>query len=81
VIKPLVDVLVGDDRVTVLANIPGVDDRDIRVNVSQWRVEVSAEYRDIKFYRQVALPVPIIPAVQNRVYRNGVLSFTLPRVL
>ena len=80
VIKPLVDVLVGDDRVTVLANIPGVDDRDIRVNVSQWRVEVSAEYRDIKFYRQVALSVPVMPTVQNRIYRNGVLSFTLPRI-
>jgi len=81
VIKPLVDVLVGDDRVTVLANIPGVDERNIKVGVSQWRVEISAEYRDIKFYRQIALPVPVIPTVQNRIYRNGVLSFTLPRIL
>ena len=81
VIKPLVDVLVGDDRVTVLANIPGVVERDIKVGVSQWRVEISAEYRDIKFYRQVALPVPVIPAVQNRIYRKGVLSFTLSRIL
>ncbi len=81
VIKPLVDVLVADDRVTVLANIPGVAERDTKIRVSQWRVQISAEYRDIKFYRQVALPVPVIPTVQNRVYRNGVLSFTLPRAL
>lgn len=80
VIKPLVDVLVGDDRVTVLANIPGVVERDVKIGVSQWRVEISAEFRDMKFYRQIALPVPVIPTVQNRIYRNGVLSFTLPRI-
>jgi membrane associated rhomboid family serine protease/HSP20 family molecular chaperone IbpA len=80
VIKPLVDILVGDDAVTVFANIPGVEDRDIKIGVSQWGIEVSAEYRDIKFYRQVALSVPVMPTVQNRMYRNGVLSFTLPRI-
>jgi membrane associated rhomboid family serine protease len=77
VITPLVDVLIEDDKVTVLANLPGVEEKDIKVEVSEWEVTLSAEYRDIRFHRRVALPVPVIPEVQSPVYRNGVLSFTL----
>ncbi len=80
VITPLVDVLVEEDRVLVLANIPGVDERDIRIQVYELKLAISAEYRDIKFYREVDLPVPVIPRVQNPIYRNGVLSFMLYRV-
>jgi len=81
VITPLMDILVEDDRVIVLANLPGVEEKDIKIDVSEWEVAVSAEYRDIKFHRRVALPVPVIPKVENVVYRNGVLSFTLYRIL
>jgi membrane associated rhomboid family serine protease len=78
-IRPLVDVLVVDDRVTVLANLPGVEEREIEIEVSERKVTISAEYRDIRFQRQVALPVSVIPEAKNVVYRNGVLTFTLYR--
>jgi len=80
-VAPLVDILVEEDRVRILANIPGVEQKDIRIEVSEWAVTVSAEFRDIRFHRQVALPVPVIPKVQDPLYTNGVLSFTLRRLL
>jgi membrane associated rhomboid family serine protease len=80
VISPLVDVLVDEDRVTVLANMPGLEPRDIRIEVSEREVVISAEYMDMKFYRQVSLSVPVKPKVENLLYRNGVLSFTLYRI-
>ncbi len=79
VITPLVDVFIEEDRLIIMANMPGVDERAIEVKVSEWEVEISAKYRDIKFYRLVTLPVPVIPKVQNPIYRNGVLTFTLYR--
>ncbi|MCW4019746.1 MAG: rhomboid family intramembrane serine protease [Candidatus Bathyarchaeota archaeon] len=80
VVRPLVDILLEETRVIVLARMPGVEERDIRVGVSEGEVVISAEYRDMKFYRRVTLPVPVISRIQNLVYRNGVLSFTLQRV-
>ena len=79
VISPLVDVLVDEDRVTVLANLPGLDPKDIKVEVSEREVTISSDYLDMKFFKQVSLPVPVKPKVENLLYRNGVLSFTMYR--
>jgi membrane associated rhomboid family serine protease len=79
VISPLVDVLVDEDRVTVLANLPGLDPKDIKIEVSEREVVISSDYMDMKFFRQVSLPVPVKPRVENLLYRNGVLSFTMYR--
>ncbi|MEM2129563.1 MAG: rhomboid family intramembrane serine protease [Candidatus Bathyarchaeia archaeon] len=80
VITPLVDVIVDDDRVTILANMPGLDSRNIKIEVSESLVVISAEYVDLKFYKQIILPVRVIPKVENALYHNGVLSFSLPRM-
>jgi len=80
VISPLVDVLVDEDRVTVLANMPGLEPRNIKIELSEQEVVISAEYMDMKFYKQTALPVKVKPKVENLLYRNGVLSFTLYRI-
>ncbi|MCS7119863.1 MAG: rhomboid family intramembrane serine protease [Nitrososphaerota archaeon] len=80
VITPLVDLIVEDDRITVLAYMPGVEEEAIRIKASEWEIEISAEYRDIKLYRRVGLPIPVIPKPENLMYRNGVLSFTLNRL-
>jgi membrane associated rhomboid family serine protease len=78
-ISPLADVLIGDDRVTVLVNMPGLKQEDITVTASRWDVLITAEFKDLRFHKQIALSVPVIPQVQNLVYNNGVLSFTLTR--
>jgi HSP20 family protein len=80
VISPLVEVLDEEDRVTILANLPGLEPRDIKIEVSEREVVISAEYLDMKFYKQTALPARVKPKVENLLYRNGVLSFTLYKV-
>ncbi len=78
---PLVDILVEADRVTVLAKLPGVNKEEIKVEVSEWEVIISAEHGDMRFRGRVTLPVSVLPKAENPVYRNGVLSFTLYRIL
>jgi HSP20 family protein len=79
VISPLVDVLVDEDRITVLANLPGLNPKDIKIEVSQNEVVISSDYMDMKFFKQVSLPVPVKPKIENLLYRGGVLSFTMYR--
>ncbi|MCX8171181.1 MAG: rhomboid family intramembrane serine protease [Candidatus Bathyarchaeota archaeon] len=78
--SPLVDLYVEADRVIVMAYMPGVEEDDIRVSVSEWDVVIEAEHGDVRFYRHLVLPVPIIPKIVDLSYRNGVLSFTLYRL-
>lgn len=78
---PLVDVHVEPERVIVMAYMPGVEESDIRLSVSEWEVIIAAERGDIRFYKHLVLPVPVIPRVVDLTYRNGVLSFVLYRLI
>ncbi len=78
---PLVDIRVEPDRVIVMAYMPGVKKEDIRLSVSEWEVVIAAEREEVRFYKHLVLPVPVIPEVVDLTYRNGVLSFTLYRIL
>jgi membrane associated rhomboid family serine protease len=78
---PLVDVYVEMDRVFIMAYMPGVEEEDISLRVSQWDVVIEAEHGDVRFYGQLTLPVPVIPEVKDLTFRNGVLSFSLYRLI
>jgi len=76
---PLVDVLVEDDIVRVYAFMPGVEERDIKIEAHEWEVIISAQRENMRYYGRVALPVPVIPQVKQVFYVNGTLSFVLYR--
>jgi len=78
---PFVDVMMDEVRVMVLAELPGVEEGDIQVEVSEWTVVISAERGDIRYFRLIELPSRVIPQVVDLKYRNGVLSLTLYRSL
>ncbi|MBS7640813.1 MAG: rhomboid family intramembrane serine protease [Candidatus Bathyarchaeia archaeon] len=77
---PLIDVYVEVDRVFIMAYMPGVEEGDIRVSVSEMDIVIEAERGDIRYYRHVILPVPVIPRIISQEYRNGVLRLTLHRL-
>jgi len=78
---PLVDVSVEADRVIILAALLGVGERDIKIDIFEREVVISAEHEDLRFFKRVVLPVSVLPRVENFSYRNGVLSFTLYRIV
>lgn len=74
---PFVDVVVEKDKVKILAEMPGVEQEDIEINVSESEVAISAEHGETRFYKRILLPALVVPQVQDFYYRNGVLSFFL----
>ncbi len=81
VMTPFVDVMVEGDKVRILAELPGVEEEDIKIGVSGWEVIISAERGEISFYRRVLLPVMVAPQIGDFSYKNGVLSFSLQRIM
>lgn len=77
---PLVDIYVESDRVFVMAYMPGLEESDIRVNVSEWDIIIEAERGEVRYYGHIVLPVPVIPKIISQEYKNGVLSFMLYRL-
>lgn len=75
--RPFIEIVAGEGKLRILAELPGVDENDIRVKVSEWEVNISAERGQIKYSGQIALPTPVLPRLQELTFRNGVLSFYL----
>ena len=79
VMTPFVDVLSEGNRLRVVAELSGVEERDIEVEVSDVEVVISVKHGERRYFRRIMLPTLVVPHVENFSYRNGVLSFTLQR--
>jgi len=74
--EPLTDVFQDKGSVKLYLELPGVEKTDIKLDVTQGRVEVKAR----NFYKAIELPTSDVePEKAKANYRNGVLEVTLPR--
>lgn len=93
--RPFIDVVETDKEVIATAEMPGLEKEDIKINITEDRLEVSAEvrreeerkekgyeYRERRtgaFYRSVSLPAPIDTDNSKATYKNGVLEIRMPK--
>jgi len=77
--EPLVDVVSTDNEVKVVAEVPGVDKKDIKVYTTEKTLTISVDTPQRKYYKEVELPTPIDPKTAKSVYKNGVLEVTMTK--
>lgn len=77
--EPLVDVLDEGECLVVIAELPGVEEKDIQVKVEGDILEIVASGRDRKYQKEVLLPTPVDPESLESSYRNGVLEIRLAK--
>lgn len=93
---PKVNVSEGDKEVKVTAELPGLAERDVDVSVSRGRLTLKGEKKTEKedqgknfhylerssgsFYREIPLPDNTDTDKAQAVFKNGVLTVTLPKL-
>ena len=77
--EPLVDVLDEGDRVLVVVELPGVEEKDIQLRVAGDILEVSAAGRDRKYHKEVLLSALVDAGSLESAYRNGILEVRLAK--
>jgi len=75
--EPLVDVIDRDDEIDVLAELPGVEKKDIDLRFDGGDLIVSVPK---KFHKQVHLKEKVDENKIKATYKNGVLSVTLKKI-
>jgi HSP20 family protein len=95
-LRPVVDIDEGDDgTLTVTAELPGIDDKDIEVQVDDSMLTIRGEKRVEReekkqnrhvsersygaFARRIALPFEADPDTVTARFDKGVLTVTVPR--
>jgi HSP20 family protein len=78
--EPMVDVFDEADHVLVVAEMPGVAEEDVRVELKDDILNLSAERGDQKYHKEVLLPCAFPPESMSRTCRNGIveIKFTKP---
>ena len=80
----------------VKVDLPGVTKKDIKLDISENSIEISAEHKDeskskrknflkkerteLSYYRVLPLPVKVLSAKARAKLSDGILSVTLPKV-
>ncbi|MBI3000155.1 MAG: Hsp20/alpha crystallin family protein [Deltaproteobacteria bacterium] len=75
--EPIVDVFDEKDAVVVVAELPGINEKDITVGLRDDILTIAAETGEQKYYKEVLLEVPITPEGLARSYRNGILEIRI----
>ena len=92
---PAIDVSETDTHIQVRAELPGIDPKDVEVNVSEDRLVIAGEkkstktesgngfsHREIRFgafSRSIPLPEPVDPAKVSAKYDKGMLTVELAK--
>ena len=93
--EPFIDLIESDKEIIATAEMPGLEKQDININVTEDRLEISAEtkqeekkeekgyiYRERRsgsYYRAISLPSPVDPDKSKAIYKNGVLEIKMPK--
>lgn len=80
-IEPLVDVVNGKDTISVYAELPGIEKKDISLSATENGLIISVQNEKRRYYKEVDLPTKVNPDTAKASYKNGVLEVCLGKVL
>ena len=75
--EPIVDIFDEGEKLVVIAELPGVGEKDIHLEVKDDILDLSAEAKDRKYSKEVLLPSPVDAGSMESSYKNGILEIKL----
>jgi len=78
--EPLADVIETEDEVRVVAELPGVEKKDINLHATSNSLTIKVDTEERKYYKRLELPSEVNPKNAKSTYKNGVLEVTLEKV-
>jgi HSP20 family protein len=94
--EPFTDLQETEKEVIITMEVPGVEKQDIKIDITEDRIEISAERKDEskeegegylrrerrygRFYKALTLPAAVDHSKVKATYKNGVLEILLPKI-
>lgn len=75
--EPLVDIFDERGRILLVAELPGVDEKDIKIEIEGDILKLTATGKGHKYAREVLLPARVNSETMKSTYKNGVLEIHL----
>lgn len=72
--EPITDVFDEDEEIRIYAEMPGVNQEDIKLDLKEDILDISAQTGDRKYHKEVLLPVKVQAETMTSSYTNGILE-------
>lgn len=77
--EPITDVFDEKDEVRVYAEMPGVSQEDIKLDLKGDILDISAQSGDRKYHKEVLLPAKVLAENLSSSYKNGILEIKIKK--
>lgn len=76
---PITDVFNEKEEVVVVAEMPGVNEESISIDLKGDIVVIKAVSKDRKYYKEILLPTKVKPETLKKSYKNGILEIIIKK--
>jgi len=77
--EPIVDVFDEEDHIRLIAELPGVSEDKIEIEVTGDILNLTASDTDKKYAKEILLPSKVNPQSLKTTYKNGILEIMLEK--
>jgi len=78
--EPLVDLFEEEHHLIVLAELPGIDEKDLNIKAEENTLNISAGTATRKYLKKIKLPTPIRKETIKSTYKNNILQVRLEKL-
>lgn len=78
--EPIVDVFDEKDHILVIAELPGISEENVKINLEGDILKLSAENKERKYAKEVLLPSKVKKESIKSSYKNGMLEIKLEKI-
>ncbi len=79
--EPLVDIFDEEDSIKVMAELPGVEKKDIYLELAEDLLIIKVNTPTREYYKEVKLPTVVEKEILESTYRNGILEVKLKKTI
>jgi len=77
--EPLTDVFDEKEEIRVYAEMPGVNEEDVKIDLKGDILDISAQSGDRKYHKEILLPAKVNPDTRTSSYKNGMLEVKMKK--
>ena len=75
--EPITDVFDEKEEIIVIAEMPGINEEDIKLDLKGDILDISAQSQDRKYHKEVLLLAKVKPETLTSSYKNGILEIKI----
>jgi HSP20 family protein len=77
--EPITDIFDEKDEIMVIAEMPGIDENDLKIDLKEDILEISAVSKSRSYRKEILLPVKMLKSNLRHKFTNGILEIRIKK--